>query len=224
MLQALAKFTRTGLASLGLRDAGVRGDLVFATPFIGVARNPALRGQFFSYSTSSSLPSFTSFSPFTCSNPSCPLFNNSPVTPAVTYPDAEASKSKILKDNKGKAGVYCWTNKVNGKSYIGSSCDLGRRFSQYYSKGTLQRFNMLIYKALLKYGHSSFKLEILEYCEPKQCLAREQDYIDRVKQYNILPLWSPSGSCHSESRKAKIGEASRKAWLQRSGGSLGSSC
>jgi hypothetical protein len=31
---------------------------------------------------------------------------NSPITPAVVYPDAFASKSQILKDNKGKAGVY----------------------------------------------------------------------------------------------------------------------
>ena len=47
-----------------------------------------------------------SLSPFPCPNPSCPLFNISPVTPVVVYPNAEASKSQIIKDNKGKSGVY----------------------------------------------------------------------------------------------------------------------
>ena len=32
--------------------------------------------------------------------------NNSPITPAAVYPDAWASKDQILKDNKGKSGVY----------------------------------------------------------------------------------------------------------------------
>jgi hypothetical protein len=31
---------------------------------------------------------------------------------------------------------------------------------------------MVIYKALLKYGYSGFKLEILEYCEPSNCIER----------------------------------------------------
>ncbi len=46
------------------------------------------------------------FSPFPSRHPSFFLYKNYPVTPAVTYPDAEALKSKIIKDNKGKAGIY----------------------------------------------------------------------------------------------------------------------
>jgi predicted neutral ceramidase superfamily lipid hydrolase len=30
----------------------------------------------------------------------------SPITPVVVYPNAEASKSQIIKENKGKSGVY----------------------------------------------------------------------------------------------------------------------
>jgi hypothetical protein len=37
---------------------------------------------------------------------------------------------------------------------------------------------MVIYKAILKYGYSDWKLEILEYCDPKDVLVREQYYID----------------------------------------------
>jgi hypothetical protein len=37
---------------------------------------------------------------------SCCLFNKPLITPAAFYPNAEASKSQIIKDNKGKSGVY----------------------------------------------------------------------------------------------------------------------
>lgn len=46
---------------------------------------------------------------------------------------------------------------------------------------------MAIYKAILKYGYSNFKLEILEYCDVNILLLREQYYIDLLKpEYNIL--------------------------------------
>jgi hypothetical protein len=50
--------------------------------------------------------SFTSFSPFPCPNPSCPLFKNSPIVPQKVYEDAAAYKEQIIKDNRGKSGVY----------------------------------------------------------------------------------------------------------------------
>jgi group I intron endonuclease len=52
---------------------------------------------------------------------------------------------------------------------------------------------MPISRALLKYGYSNFKLEILEYCEPSNCLEREQYYLDSLNpEYNILKI---AGSC-----------------------------
>jgi group I intron endonuclease len=43
--------------------------------------------------------------------------------------------------------------------------------------------------ALLKYGYSSFTLEILEYCEISVLIEREQYYIDTLKpEYNILKV------------------------------------
>jgi group I intron endonuclease len=59
----------------------------------------------------------------------------------------------------------------------------------YYSVKRLNESNMAIYKALLKYGHSNFRFEILEYCEPENAIFREQDYIDLLKpEYNINPI------------------------------------
>jgi hypothetical protein len=34
--------------------------------------------------------------------------------PVVTYSNADTLKAIILKDNKDKAGVYLWTNLING--------------------------------------------------------------------------------------------------------------
>ncbi|KAJ5268078.1 hypothetical protein N7524_005537 [Penicillium chrysogenum] len=48
MLQA-AKIIGTGMATTGLIGAGVGIGIVFGALILGVARNPSLRGQLFSY-------------------------------------------------------------------------------------------------------------------------------------------------------------------------------
>ena len=74
---------------------------------------------------------------------------------------------------------------------MGSSVDLYRRFMQYYNIKYITRASKssLICRALLKYGYSSFKLEILEFCQPSVIIEREQYYIDILSpEYNILKL------------------------------------
>ena len=92
------------------------------------------------------------------------------------YPNAEADKEKILKENKDKSGIYRWKNNINGKQYIGSAVDLTNRLWFYYSfkamENLLKRSQSHICSALLKYDHSNFSLIILEYCEPSKCLER----------------------------------------------------
>jgi group I intron endonuclease len=65
------------------------------------------------------------------------------------------------------------------------------RFRDYYNftflEGEIKKNNSMIYKALVKYGYSSFKLEILENCEPNILIEREQYYLDLLNpEYNIL--------------------------------------
>ncbi len=109
--------------------------------------------------------------------------------PLVRYANADTEKLNILKENKGKCGIYRWINVENNKSYVGSSIDLRRRLKQYYSLSFLERplnNKMLICKSFLKYGYSKFKLEILEYCNPSDVIKREQHYIDILNpEYNI---------------------------------------
>jgi group I intron endonuclease len=101
-------------------------------------------------------------------------------------------------------------NLNNGKIYIGSSVNLGRRLSQYLSIKFLNKElvngKSKIYSALLKYYYSNFSLEILEYCDLVDVIKREQYYMDLLKPaYNIeLTAGSRLGSFHDEETKAKM--------------------
>ena len=111
------------------------------------------------------------------------------ISPIKSYLDADLNKESIIKDNKNKSGIYMWTHKISGKSYIGSSLKLNRRFTSYYNYNYISdpNKNMLIHKSLLNYGYSAFKLDILEFCEPENLLNREQYYLDLINpKLNIL--------------------------------------
>jgi group I intron endonuclease len=92
---------------------------------------------------------------------------------------------QIFKENRGKSGIYRWINLVNGKSYIGSSVDLSKRLKNHlYSINS----NILLQRAILKYGISSFSIQILEYCDKKQLISKEQFYLNLFKsEYNLKP-------------------------------------
>jgi hypothetical protein len=85
------------------------------------------------------------------------LFNSqylvllAPVISAKVYSNADTQKESIIKENRGKCGIYRWINKENGKSYIGSSVNLARRFQEYFSVQKLMEgsaSNMPISRAL----------------------------------------------------------------------------
>lgn len=59
--------------------------------------------------------------------------------PVKVYNNADLQKKQILIENKGKSGVYRWTNIVSGKTYVGSSVDLSQRFYKYYNVASLIR-------------------------------------------------------------------------------------
>jgi hypothetical protein len=56
----------------------------------------------------------------------------------VTYSNMDINKDILFIENRGKSGIYRLNNIITGKSYIGSSVSLGRRFSNYYSTGYLE--------------------------------------------------------------------------------------
>lgn len=103
----------------------------------------------------------------------------------------------------------CSLRHKNGKIYVGSSVNLGRRLRLYYNFSYLTRASnrgMVKYSALLKYGYSNFELEILEYCDSEDLIKKEQYYIDLLKpNYNLLTIaGSLLGFKHTEEAKLKI--------------------
>lgn len=104
---------------------------------------------------------------------------------------------------------------------MGSSINLRVRLYTYFSLGSLSKSNRIIDKAILKYGHSNFSFEILEYCTLDNVLDREQDYMDVLKPiYNIIAkAGSTFGYKHSEETREKmrnlvISEKARQLKLQ----------
>lgn len=109
---------------------------------------------------------------------------------------------------------------MNGQSYVGSSVNLARRFTDYFNINYISNKtnNMVINKALLKYGYANFSLEILEYCESDQLRSppsggsplaggsREQYFLDFFKpEYNTFKFaGSPLGFKHTEETIAKL--------------------
>ena len=49
------------------------------------------------------------------------MINNKLIIPIYSYLNADTQKKLIYLDNKGKTGIYRWTNIISGKSYVGSS-------------------------------------------------------------------------------------------------------
>ena len=123
-------------------------------------------------------------------------------------PNADTENKSIITENKAKSGIYRWTNNKSGKSYVGSSINLSARFYRYYSLAhiAVQSKHSYISRALVKYGYSSFSLDILEYCDKIVVLIREQYYIDLLNpEYNILTkAGSPKGYKHTPESKAKM--------------------
>lgn len=115
------------------------------------------------------------------------LLKNIGIEPRKFYSNAESYKKDILSENKNLSGIYCWTNQKTGDTYVGSGLDLAKRIRSYYQPSELERNPRHINRALLKYGHDKFKLEILEYCDKDKLMEREQYYLDSINpSYNIL--------------------------------------
>lgn len=134
----------------------------------------------------------------------------------MVFSDADRDKLAILNYIKGKAGIYMWTNNLNGKKYVGSSVDLRRRLLEYYNvQRLLNEKSMPIHRSLLKHGYHNFSLTILECCNTDNLMSREKHYFDVYSpEYNILKTpGSPDrgkGWTHSEATVEKIRLAAKK--------------
>jgi NUMOD1 domain-containing protein/GIY-YIG catalytic domain-containing protein/NUMOD3 motif-containing protein len=143
----------------------------------------------------------------------------------MKYNDIRKNKFIIYKENKNKAGIYIWENIITGEIYVGSSGNLGKRFSFYFSKKALTNVlstgNSNIYSNILKYGLSNFSLQILEYIDlsiikdkdlKKKVLWKREDYYSELlkPEYNILTKAGSSlGRKHTPEARLKMSNAAK---------------
>ena len=126
---------------------------------------------------------------------------------AYYYPNPLSQRNEITNKIKGKAGVYCWYNNVNGNFYIGSAVNLNPRINDYFQEWYLrEKNNLIIVRALTHYKMDSFSLLILEVTDKDNVLNREQYYLDEFKPvYNILTkVYNSLGFTHTEESIEKI--------------------
>ena len=111
-----------------------------------------------------------------------------------------------MEENRNKSGVYRWINRINNKTYIGSSTNLTIRFLDYYQMKDLLKHKTPIHSALLKYGYSYFILEVSEYCAKKDTILKEQHYFNKLDpEYNVLKIaGSSSGFKHTKATIEKM--------------------
>ena len=114
-----------------------------------------------------------------------------------------------------KSGVYCWVNKVNGNKYVGSSTNIYKRLSDYFKASYYLRCkNLVIAKAIIKYGLINFALIILEIVHPDDTITAEQSWMDKLKpEYNVAKIAANnSGFQHTPEAKEKISASGLSYW------------
>lgn len=98
-----------------------------------------------------------------------------------------------------KIGIYKILNKLNNKFYIGSSCDLLKRFNTH--KNALNKnkhHSVLLQRSWNVYGSENFEFIILEECLKEEKIIKEQRYIDELTpKLNC----NKSARCPMENRK-----------------------
>jgi len=110
--------------------------------------------------------------------------------------------------------IYAIRNKINGKSYMGSTNDLYCRRALHLSRLRKKRHHSIILqRAFDKYGEDAFEFFVLESVEdPTQLLIREQIYLDTFRPvYNVSKKSdrppSQKGKKFTETHKANLSKA-----------------
>jgi group I intron endonuclease len=85
-----------------------------------------------------------------------------------------------------KSGIYCITNTVNNKVYIGSTKNFYHRLIMH--RADLLRkehYNSYLQNSFNKHGYHAFEVSILEFCKSEDLKSREKYYLDLFLKVGI---------------------------------------
>lgn len=91
-----------------------------------------------------------------------------------------------LRQGKKLTGIYKITNAINGKSYIGQSTNIHRRWQAEIASSSnvnSHSYDYPLMRALRKYGIENFRFEIIEECNSKELNQKEIYWIDRFDTF-----------------------------------------
>lgn len=119
-----------------------------------------------------------------------------------------------------KSGIYCIINEINQLIYIGSTLNFKHRKNQHFSALDLKKHpNNKLQNAWNKYGSMHFSFNIIEECDKKFLLEREQFWINFYQSYknkigyNLNKLADRNILCNST--KKKISDNHKKFWKNK---------
>ena len=116
--------------------------------------------------------------------------------------------------------VYCYTNRINGKVYIGQTTREKQRMTEHYNSAFKKHLKNKFYNALRKYGKDSFEYKVLksyklsktdDYKSFKELLDKtEREYILKYNSYLYGYNGTIGGNNDSQSFKSMMNEPEAK--------------
>jgi group I intron endonuclease len=118
------------------------------------------------------------------------------------------------------SGIYSILNEKNGYIYIGSTFDFKRRKNQHVSALNLKKHNnKKLQNAWTKHGSMHFSFNIIEECDKKFLLEKEQFWINFYQSYKQNNGYNldrfVDRKIISEETKIKISKNHKKFWKDK---------
>jgi group I intron endonuclease len=114
--------------------------------------------------------------------------------------------------------VYCITNKVNGKRYIGKTVGTPEyRWRKHVSAAYHDNRGYPIHHAICKYGANAFEIQAIARFDSKEMLSQAEEFLIEFfdtyapRGYNVMRGGLGGSTGHSEETRKKIGVKSSKA-------------
>ncbi len=115
-------------------------------------------------------------------------------------------------------GIYKITNNINGKSYIGLSTNIKKRWKKHKQKNYIEYFkDKPLYRAFNKYGIDNFTFEVLEECSIEELSKKEIYYIDKYDSFGKNGYNATLGGdgAHGYKWSEELKQKSSKTWKQK---------